>query len=165
MFDIPLWYTTKGSVGWSCVAHLSFCSEETLYIIFHTCFLPNCCSFGYPILFRNQPIRNENCLWCPRLWTDWDKMNNLYREPSIHASDQVSVHLAKRFQRRFLEIDQPETRIGCGGHVFLANRAEMSNFYKGSSIDASYQVSVNLGWQFQSRKFLGNRQIRNKNCL
>jgi hypothetical protein len=33
-------------------------------------------------------------------------------EPSIGASRQVSVHLAKQFQRRrFLEINQPETRI------------------------------------------------------
>jgi hypothetical protein len=28
-------------------------------------------------------------------------MNNLYREPSINASYQVSVHLTKRFQRSF----------------------------------------------------------------
>jgi hypothetical protein len=42
-------------------------------------------------------------------------MSNLYREPSIDASYQVSVHLAKQFQRRrFLEIDQSETRIACG---------------------------------------------------
>jgi hypothetical protein len=27
------------------------------------------------------------------------------------------VQLAKQFQRRFLEIDQSETRIDCGGHV------------------------------------------------
>jgi hypothetical protein len=41
-------------------------------------------------------------------------------EPSIHedASYQVSVHMAKQFQSRsFLEIDQSETRIACGGHV------------------------------------------------
>jgi hypothetical protein len=39
-------------------------------------------------------------------------------EPSIGASHQVSVHLAKQFQRRrFLEIDQSETRITCGSHV------------------------------------------------
>jgi hypothetical protein len=30
---------------------------------------------------------------------------------SIGASHQVSVHLAKQFQRRFLEINQPETSI------------------------------------------------------
>jgi hypothetical protein len=50
---------------------------------------------------------------------DGDEMSNLYRGPSKDASCQVSVHLAKRFQRRrFLEIDQSETRIACGGHVF-----------------------------------------------
>jgi hypothetical protein len=43
---------------------------------------------------------------------------NTYRESSIDASYQVSVHLAKWFQRRrFLEIDQSETRSACGGHV------------------------------------------------
>jgi hypothetical protein len=45
-------------------------------------------------------------------------MSNLYRGISIDASYQVSIQLAKRFQRRrFLEIDQSETRIACGGHV------------------------------------------------
>ena len=69
-------------------------------------------------LFRNQPIRNKNGLWWPCLLTDQDKMSNLYRGPSIDASYQVSVHLAKRFQRRrFLKIGQLETRIACGGHV------------------------------------------------
>jgi hypothetical protein len=45
-------------------------------------------------------------------------MSNLYRGPSIDTSYQVSVHLAMWFQkRRFLEIDQSETKIACGGHV------------------------------------------------
>jgi hypothetical protein len=49
---------------------------------------------------------------------DRDKMSNPYREPSIDASYQVSVHLAKQFQRRrFLEIHQLETRIACGSHI------------------------------------------------
>jgi hypothetical protein len=30
----------------------------------------------------------------------WDEMSILYRGPPIDASYQVSVHLAKRFQRR-----------------------------------------------------------------
>jgi hypothetical protein len=43
-------------------------------------------------------------------------MSNTYRGPSIDASYQVSVHLAKQFQRRrFLEIDPSETRTACGG--------------------------------------------------
>jgi hypothetical protein len=44
-------------------------------------------------------------------------MSNLYREHAIDASYQVSVHLAKRFQRRFLKIGQSEARIAYGGHV------------------------------------------------
>ena len=43
---------------------------------------------------------------------DRDRISNPYREPSIDASYQVSVHLTKRFQRRrFLEIDQLETAM------------------------------------------------------
>ena len=67
---------------------------------------------------RNQLIRNKNCLWLPCVLMDQDEMSNLNRGPSIDAIYQVSVHLAKQFQsRRFLEIDQSETRISCGGHV------------------------------------------------
>ena len=68
--------------------------------------------------FRNQPIRNKNDMWRPCLLTDRDEMSSLYRGPAIDASYQVSVHLAKRFQRRILKkICQSETRIACGGHV------------------------------------------------
>jgi hypothetical protein len=42
----------------------------------------------------------------------------LNTEPSIGASHQVSVHLAKQFhRRRFLEINQSEKRIAYGSHV------------------------------------------------
>ena len=69
-------------------------------------------------IFRNQPTRNKNCLWQSCLLTDRDEISNRYREPSIDASYQVSVHLVKWFQRRrFLEIHQSETRMACGGHV------------------------------------------------
>jgi hypothetical protein len=45
---------------------------------------------------------------------------HFYREPSIDASYQVSVHLVQRFQmRRFLKIGQSQTRIECGGDVCL----------------------------------------------
>jgi hypothetical protein len=52
-----------------------------------------------------------------KLETQWAYVLNT--EPSIGASHQVSVHLAKQFQRRrFSEIDQSETRMACGGHVY-----------------------------------------------
>ena len=44
----------------------------------------------------------------------------------------------------------------------LANRNEMTNLYRGPSIDASYQVSVHLATQFQRGRFLkiGQSEIR-----
>jgi hypothetical protein len=49
---------------------------------------------------------------------DREEMRNLYRGPSIDDSYQVSVHLAKQFQRRrILKFSQSETKIACGGHV------------------------------------------------
>jgi hypothetical protein len=46
-------------------------------------------------------------------------LRKLNTEPSIGAFHQVSVHLAKQLQRkRFLEIDQSDTRMACGGHVY-----------------------------------------------
>ena len=45
-------------------------------------------------------------------------LRKLNTEPSIAATHQISIHLAKQRQRRrFLEIYQSETRITCGGHV------------------------------------------------
>jgi hypothetical protein len=45
-------------------------------------------------------------------------LSNVYRGPSMDASYQVSVQLAKLFQRRrFLEIVQTETSIAYGIHV------------------------------------------------
>jgi hypothetical protein len=57
-------------------------------------------------IFKNQPIRNKNCLWWPCLLMDRDEMSNLNRGPSIDASYQVSVHLAEGFQRRRLKCEK-----------------------------------------------------------
>ena len=64
--------------------------------------------------FRNRPTRNKNCLF-----VNGSGLNGqFHRGPSIDASYQFSIHLVKRFhRRRFLEINQSETRIACGGHV------------------------------------------------
>jgi hypothetical protein len=45
-------------------------------------------------------------------------LRKLYTEPSIGVSHQISVHLGKQFQRRFLEIDQPEKKIAYGFNRF-----------------------------------------------
>ena len=47
----------------------------------------------------------------------------------------------------------------------LMDQNEMSNLYRGPSIDASYQVSYHLAKRFQRKSCFRNRPIRNKNCL
>ena len=66
--------------------------------------------------------RSGTCLWHvqfpPTSKNSPSTLKLLENPASIGASHQVSVHLAKKFQRRrFLEINQPETRIAYGSHV------------------------------------------------
>jgi hypothetical protein len=56
---------------------------------------------------RNRPIRYKNYLWLPCLYLDQDEMSNLNRGPSISTSYQVSVHLAKQFQRKRFKPTEP----------------------------------------------------------
>ena len=104
--------------------------------------------------FRNQPIRNKNCLWRPCVLTNRDEMSNRNRGLSIDASYQVSVHLAKWFQRRFKKNRSIRNKNCLWWPCLLMDWDEMSNLNRGPSIDASYQVSDQLDKRFQRRRFL-----------
>ena len=78
------------------------CIETTAFWI-QICIFKQELSFFNRRYFRNQPIRNKNCLWWPYLLMDRDEMGNLYRGPSRDASYQISINLGKRFQRRFFQ--------------------------------------------------------------
>ena len=132
-------------------------NEQSLQRTFHRCFLPSFGSFGQAIseekILKNRPIRNKNCLWRPCLLMDQDKMSNVYREPSIDASYQVSVHLTKRFQKRRFFRNQPIRNKNCLWHpCLLTDRDKMRHRNRGLSIDASYQVLVHLAKRFQRRR-------------
>ena len=105
---------------------------QSLQRTFHRCFLPSFCTFGKAVsekkIFRNRPIRNKNCLWQPYLLLDWDEMSNLYRRPPMDASYQISVHLAKRFQRRRFFRNHPIRNKNCLWWPYLlTDRDELSN--------------------------------------
>ena len=79
---------------------------------------------------------------------DRNEISNLYRGSYIDASYQVSVHLAKRFQRRrFKKIVQSVKRIDWWP-CLLMNWDKMSTLYRGPS----NQVSVHLAKGFQRRR-------------
>ena len=94
-------------------------------------------------------------------------MSNLYREPSIHAFYQISLHLGKRFQRRcfFLEINQSEKRMACGGHV--CERIATKCAFVIEDLPMVLPIKFWFIWPsgFRWEDFLRNQSIRNKNGL
>ena len=120
---------------------------------FHRCFLPSFGSFGQAVsdekIFRNQPIRNKNCLWRQCLLMDRDEMSIRYRGPSIDASYKVSVHLAKQFQRRRLKLEAQWA-------VSLTFHSALRKVNTEPSIGASHQISVHFGKAVSDKKIFRN---------
>jgi hypothetical protein len=83
-----------------------------------------------------------------------DEMSTLYRGTPIDTSYKVSVHLAKRFQEKKFKNQPIRNKSSLWWPCMLTDRDEMSKLYRGSSIDASYPVSVHLDKRFQRRRFL-----------
>ena len=93
---------------------------------------------------------------------DRDEMSNHYRGPPIDSSYKVSVHLAKQFQRRRFFRNQPITnKNGLWRPCLLTDQDEMSNLYRGPSIDSF----GSFGQMVSEEKNLKNQPIRNKNRL
>jgi hypothetical protein len=102
------------------------------------------------------------------MFVNGSKLNEqpLSRTFQGYASYQLSIHLAKRFQRRRLFRNQPiRNKNWLWWPCLLTDRDESSNFYRGHAIDASYYALVHLANQFQMRSFFLKQPIRNKNCL
>jgi hypothetical protein len=81
-------------------------NEQSLHRTFHRCFLPSFGSFG-------QAVSGEKILKNPQY---------LYRDNCILNTDTLYLYLNKSYLsfnrgEDFLEINQSETRIACGGHV------------------------------------------------
>jgi hypothetical protein len=91
-------------------------------------------------------------------------MSNLYRGSPNDASYQVLIHLAKQFQRRRFFRNQPiRNKNVLWWPCLLTDQDKMSNLYRGSSIDASYQISVHLGkWFPRIRFFLEINQSKTR---
>ena len=73
---------------------------------------------------------------------------------SKNASYQVSIHLAKRFQRRSFFQKSTNQKQELSVAAMFVNGSELNEqSFKGFSKDASYQVSIHLAKRFQRRSF------------
>ena len=92
-------------------------------------------------------------------------MSNSHREPSIDASYQVSVYLAKLYQRRrFLEIDQSEKELSVV--AMFVNRLGQNEQTLKEDFHRCFLPSFgSFGHAVSEEKIFRNRPIRNKNRL
>ena len=83
-------------------------NEQSLQRTFQCCFLPRVGLLGQEVSEKTIFQKSTN-----------QKQELHVTAMFVNGSYQVSVHWTKRFKwRNFLEIDQSETRIACGGHIF-----------------------------------------------
>jgi hypothetical protein len=108
------------------------------------------------------------------LWNRFAKWTKTWYEASMEGSLEMLLIVSRSINKhvrhrhflfligRFLKIFYSETAWP------LMDQNDMSNLYRGPSIDSSYQVSYHLpilAKRFQRKSWSRNRPIRKKNCL
>jgi hypothetical protein len=105
--------------------------------------------------FRNQPIKNKNGLWQTCLLTDRNKWVISIEDLPRMLPTKFWFIWPGGFRGEIFFRNQPiRNKNGLWLRCLLTDRDEMSNLYRGPSIDASYQVSVQLVKWFQRRRLL-----------
>ena len=130
------------------------------------CLLPSFWSFGKAVsaekIFLNEPIRYKNCLgWPCLLMVPIEIINHNRGSP-------IDTYFLRSFGSfgQLVSVDNKNQPITNKNLLWLpgllTDRDEMSNLYRGSSTDSSYQVLDDLAKQFQRRGFLeiGQSEIR-----
>ena len=98
--------------------------------------------------------------------TDRDEFSNIYRGPSIDARCQVRFIWRSGFRGEdFLEIDQSETRIACGGHDCKRIGTKWAIFTEGVPRMLSTKFLFIWSSGVRGENFVRNQPIRNKDRL
>jgi hypothetical protein len=138
--------------------------------LWNLCHTLNRCKVAY---FHGKRHDSYPMQWRPLGQMNRNLVASIYGRSSIknvhfdsirnkHGRHMQFLMLIGRFLKK---IFSPETAWPNESNSMFVNGSQMSNLYRGPSIDAIYHVSVHLAKQFQSRKCFRNRPISNKNCL
>ena len=93
-------------------------------------------------------------------------MSNLYRGPSKDASYQISIHLAKRLQRRrFIQKSTNHKQELPVVAMFVNGSGQNQQFLQRTFHRCFLPSFCSFGQAVSEEKILKNRPIRNKNCL
>ena len=80
-------------------------------------------------------------------------MSNLYKGPSKDASYQVSIHLAKWFQRRRFFQKSTNQKQELPVAAMFDNGSELNE----QSLQKTFQISIHLAKRLQRRRFFRNQ--------
>jgi hypothetical protein len=121
------------------------------------------CSIWYkPIYHLSKKLEVQH--WAEPVSLTFHSALRKLNIPSIGASHQISAHFGQTVSEKILR-NRPIYNKNCLWQpCLLMDQDEMSNCYRGPSIDASYQVSYHLVKRFKRKSCFRNRPTRNKKC-
>ena len=131
-------------------------NENLLQWIFHRCFLPSFGSFGKVVLEEKifqKSTKQKQELSVVAMFVNGSGRNKQYLQGTFHRSFLLSFGSFGIAVSQEIFSNRPIKNKNCLWRpCLLADQDQMCNLYRGSSIDASYQVSVHLVQGFQRRR-------------
>ena len=131
-------------------------NEQSLQRTFHRCFLPSLRSFGQAVSeeeFQKSTNQKQE-LPVAAMFGNGSGLNEHSLQRTAHRCFLPSFgSFGRAVSEKNLKNQPIRNKSRLWRPCLLTDRDEMSKFYRGSSIDASYQVLVHLAKWFQRRFF------------